>query len=223
LARFGTPNIDEFEQLALSAAQHLLECFSRSERPDWQWFESRLTYANAVLPHALFVAAECWPSEDFRDVAEKSFDFLDRVTTAESIFWPIGNGDWYPNGESKSLYDQQPVEAVTMADAALAAFGLLRDEKHLATFCRAHDWFHGQNSLQAPMVNPDIGACFDGLLPTGPNQNQGAESTLAYLWSDVHHLEMQLALDDVLEAGANSAPTIFMDRRGHRGSINFQD
>ena len=36
-----------------------------------------------------------------------------------------------PHGEEKSLYDQQPIEAVTMADAALAAFRLDRDDKYL--------------------------------------------------------------------------------------------
>ena len=115
--------------VAWSAAQRLVECYQRSERPDWQWFESRLTYANAVLPHALFVAGQRWPEEEFLEVAEASFDFLDRVTTADDVFWPIGNSDWYPHGEEKALYDQQPVEAVTMADAALAAFGLRRRRK----------------------------------------------------------------------------------------------
>ena len=38
---------------------------------------------------------------------------------ADDVFWPIGNSGWYPHGEEKALYDQQPVEAVTMADAAL--------------------------------------------------------------------------------------------------------
>jgi hypothetical protein len=194
----GTHDIEEFEQLAFSAATRLVECFRRSQRPDWQWFESRLTYANAVLPHALFVAAQCWPREDFGDVAETAFAFLDRETTAYNLFWPIGNSDWYSHGESKSLYDQQPLEAVTMADAALAAFGLLRDENYLSIFCRAHDWFHGRNSLKTRLVDPSIGACFDGLLATGPNLNQGAESTLAYLWSEVHNLEMQLELENVL-------------------------
>ncbi len=33
-----------------------------------------------------------------------------------------------------------------MADAALAAFGVLRDEKYLATFRQAHAWFLGQNA-----------------------------------------------------------------------------
>src|SRR4029077_8897826 len=124
-----------FESVARSAAQRLVECYRRSQRPDWQWYESRLTYANAVLPHALFFAAQRWPAEDFSDVAEKSFAFLDHATTSDDVFWPVGNSDWYPHGERKSLYDQQPVEAQMMADAALAAFSLLKDEKHLAIFC----------------------------------------------------------------------------------------
>ena len=40
-----------------------------------------MTYANAVLPHALFVAAEHWPKEEFLEVAKASFAFLDRQTT----------------------------------------------------------------------------------------------------------------------------------------------
>ena len=127
LSASGVKDLEPLEDVAWSAAQRLVECYHRSQRPDWPWFESRMTYANAVLPHALFVAARCWPKEDFPDVAEASFDFLDRETTIEDFFWPVGNSDWYPRGEEKSLYDQQPVEAVTMADAALAAFELLGD------------------------------------------------------------------------------------------------
>jgi hypothetical protein len=171
-------------------------------RPDWQWFESRLTYANAVLPHALFVAAQIWPKEDFAEVAEASFAFLQQATTWEEIFWPVGNNDWYSHGEHKSLYDQQPVEAVTMAEGALAAFILLRDEKYLSTFYRAHDWFHGQNSLNKSLVDSESGGCFDGLQTFGVNLNQGAESTLAHLWTEVHNVEMQLAVNDAVEVGA---------------------
>ena len=50
-----------------------------------------------------------------------------RLPTPFRLLWPVGNSDWYPHGENKSPYDQQPVEAVTMADAALAAFGPLGD------------------------------------------------------------------------------------------------
>ncbi len=204
-------DIEPLASVAWSAAQRLMECYHRSQRPGWHWFESRLTYANAVLPHALFVAAEHWPKEDFLDVAKASFAFLDRQTTGkgdrhllperpegcfaqkepvpfsadEDVFWPIGNEGWYPRGEEKALYDQQPVEAATMADAALAAFRLLGDEEYLTIFRRAHGWFHGHNSLREPLADASSGACFDGLMASGVNRNQGAESTLAYLWTEL--------------------------------------
>jgi hypothetical protein len=214
----GVSDLEEFESVAWSAAQRLVECYRRSERPDWQWFESRLTYGNAVLPHALFVASQHWPETEFADIAETSFAFLDRATTSESVFWPIGNSDWYPHGESKSLYDQQPVEAATMADAALAAFVLFHDEKYLTTFCRAHDWFHGQNSLRIDLTDEATGACFDGLHPLGANLNQGAESTLAHLWTEVHNLEMQVALDDALTSSSHSPDNVVVHPRQQNGN-----
>jgi len=190
----GVNNMGPLEELARMAAQRLVECYHRSRRPDWHWFESCMTYANAVLPHALFIAGYRWPKETFLEIAETTFAFLDRKTTAGTFFWPIGNSGWYPHGEDKASYDQQPVEAVTMADAALSAFGVLGDEKYLATFRRAHDWFHGENSLRQPLVDVRSGACCDGLQPSGVNRNQGAESTLAYLWTEVHNAEVHLAM-----------------------------
>ncbi len=185
LWRAGVEHIDPLEKVARLAADRLVECFYRSRRPDWPWFESRMTYANAVLPHSLFDAAARWRDEAFLSVAETSFGFLDLVTTTDDVFWPIGNRDWYSHGEEKSLFDQQPVEAATMAAAALAGLELRGDEKYLAVFQRAHGWFRGQNSLKKPLVDMEVGACFDGLEPSGINRNQGAESTLAYLWTEL--------------------------------------
>ena len=178
-------DIEPLESVAGSAARRLAECFGRAVRPDWQWFESRMTYANAVLPHALFVAARRWPKEDFLGIAQTSFAFLDRQTTIEGVFWPVGNEGWHPRGEERAPYDQQPVEAATMAEAALSAFDLLGAEEYLATFRRAHGWFHGQNSLKQPLVDVHSGACCDGLQASGVNRNQGAESTLAHLWAEM--------------------------------------
>lgn len=209
----GVKDVEPLESIARSAAGRLMECYQRAQRPDWQWFESRLTYANAVLPHALFVAARRWPQEEFLEVAESSFDFLDRATTAPSphplplegqatvsgaadVFWPVGSDGWHPHGEDKAAYDQQPVEAVTMAEAALSAVGLLDDAKYLAVHRRTHGWFHGQNSLGEPLVDVRRGSCFDGLQPTGVNRNQGAESTLAYLWTTVLNSEIEQGLGE---------------------------
>ncbi len=205
LWRAGVEDINPLESIARLAADRLVECYHRSERPDWPWFESRMTYANAVLPHALFDAAERWPDEVFLSIAESSFGFLDLVTTADNVFWPIGNRDWYSHGEEKSLYDQQPVEAATMAAAALAGLKLRGDEKYLAVFQRAHGWFHGRNSLQQPLADDHTGACFDGLQAAGVNRNQGAESTLAYLWIELHRSAIQQALSDRTKTAIASA------------------
>jgi hypothetical protein len=192
----GVKDIEPLETVAWSAAGRLVECYQRAQRPDWQWFESRMTYANAVLPHALFIAAKRWPQEDFVDIARDSFAFLDRNTTTEGVFWPVGNEGWYPRGEDKAPYDQQPVEAVTMADAALAAYDLLGGGGYLAAFGRARSWFHGRNSLKTPLVDLASGACCDGLQVSGLNRNQGAESTLAYLWTEIRNAEAERSYGD---------------------------
>ncbi len=195
-------DIEPLENVAWLAARRLVESYQRSMRQDWPWFESRMTYANAVLPHALFLAGRRWPTESFLATAEASFAFLDRATTADEVFWPIGNNGWYPHGEEKALYDQQPVEAITMADAALAAFYALNDTRYLATFRRAHGWFHGENSLRLPVGEIRAGACCDGLQPSSVNRNQGAESTLAFLCSELLNYEAQQL------SGDNRAATI---------------
>jgi hypothetical protein len=190
----GAKDIEPLETIAWFAAQRLVECYHRAERPDWRWFEPRMTYANAVLPHALFVAARRWPKEAFREVAEASFAFLDQETTSANVFWPVGNNGWYPHGDDKAPYDQQPVEAGTMAEAARAAFDLVPQERYLAAFRRARGWFHGRNSLQLSLVDGQRGACCDGLEPAGVNRNQGAESTLAFLWTEYQHAELESTL-----------------------------
>jgi hypothetical protein len=196
LSMSGVKDLEPLADIARSATQWLMECYHRSQRPDWPWFESRMTYANAVLPHALFVAARCWSEKDFLDVAETTFDFLDHTTTAKDVFWPVGNNDWYPHGEEKSKYDQQPVEAATMADAAMAAFSLFgNDEMYLDTFDRAYSWFHGKNSLHEPLVDVRHGTCYDGIQPARVNRNQGAESTLAYLWTELNHKEISTCVE----------------------------
>jgi hypothetical protein len=200
----GIKELDPLQAIAWSAAKRLEECFQRAERPDWIWFESRMTYANAVLPQALFIAARRWPKEAFREVAEKSFAFLDQETTVDGFFCPIGNDGWHPHGGERAMYDQQPVEAVTMAEAALAGHLLLGGESYLATFNRAIEWFHGANSLNQPLVDGNRGGCFDGLHPAGVNRNQGAESTLAYLWAEVDALEFRESLNGDQSAVASA-------------------
>jgi len=201
----GATNVKSLEALAKSASHRLAECYHRSQRPDWQWFESRMTYANAVLPHALFVAAQCWPKESFLEVAKTSFAFLDQETTHDGFFWPVGNAGWYSHGEEKAPYDQQPLEAVTMAEAALDAFIAYDGEDHLGAFGRACGWFLGRNSLGLSLVDVPAGSCCDGLMASGVNRNQGAESTLAFLWAEVLRAQLSAAMTHKASAACTAS------------------
>ena len=44
---------------------------------------------------------------------------------------------------------------------------------------KAYHWYLGLNDLDLPLATVHDGGCFDGLMPTGLNRNQGAESILA--------------------------------------------
>jgi hypothetical protein len=55
---------------------------------------------------------------------------------------------------------------------------------------RAFEWFLGRNDLHLAVYDPTTGGCRDGLHSDRANENQGAESTLAFLQS---LLELRLA------------------------------
>ncbi|MFN0134591.1 MAG: hypothetical protein ACKVS9_00565 [Phycisphaerae bacterium] len=212
-------NIAPLELIARLAAENLVDCFNRSRRPDWDWFESRMTYANAVLPHALLAAAECWSTRPFLEFALVSLDFLDRETKVAEFFWPIGNAGWFPRGENKAPYDQQPLEAATMAEAAMAAHRVCPIEKYHGLFRRAHAWFHGRNSLELPLIDRRTGGCCDGLQPQGVNKNQGAESTLAYLSTEVLAREA-MALGTVPPVATSREIHAMDPRASHAASVS---
>lgn len=193
----GVRDLEKLEGIAWLAAQHLVECYERSTRPEWNWFEGQMTYANAVLPHALFVAAKRWPEERFEDVATETMHFLEAQTNCATLFHPVGNNGWSSRGETKAAYDQQPLEAVTMADAALAAFELTGERSYLRTLHRSYTWFLGHNSETMPLADITTGGCCDGLQQGAVNRNQGAESTLAYLWTQSLYNDTPMASEPV--------------------------
>lgn len=178
-------DIGELESIALCAVDQLVDAWNASRQLGWEWFEPQMTYANAVLPHAMFDAADMRANEEWLLIAGSSFRFLNESTTSGDVFWPVGNLGWYARSGEKSLYDQQPVEASTMAAASLAAFQMRDHPDYLVAFQKARGWFHGENSIYSTMADTESGGCRDGLESTGINRNQGAESTLAYLWVEL--------------------------------------
>ena len=82
-----------------------------------------------------------------------------------------------------------------MVSACLEAAGVTGDKRWRKEARRAFEWFLGRNDLNVPIYDPMTGGCRDGLHPDRANENQGAESTLAFLQA---LLELRLA-DNVLQ------------------------
>jgi hypothetical protein len=112
----------------------------------------------------------------------RSLEWLASVQCSEDgYFTPIGSNGFYVRGGRKALFDQQPVEACGMVSACLEAARLTGDGRWAEHARRAFNWFLGQNQLQRPLYDPTTGGCRDGLHADRANENQGAESTLAFL------------------------------------------
>jgi len=162
-------------------ADQLCEIYQRTSSPDWQWFEPYLTYANARLPQALFEAYITTKDIAYLKIGEDTLNFLIEKQIIEDKLLPIGNKSKYTKNAEKALYDQQPLEAGCMVQAAAAAFRVTRNEKYRKTAHIAFNWFLGENSQNLKVYNPKTGGCYDGITPQGVNLNQGAESTICYL------------------------------------------
>jgi hypothetical protein len=142
-----------------------------------------MTYDNARLCEAL-VRAGSWLGDDALLAAGlEMFAFLASIVVEDGTFVPIGNDGWYPRGGVRARYGQQPLEAASFVDAALAVYAVTGDERDRALADIGAAWFFGRNLHGASLVSD--GGCRDGLDVHGVSQNMGAESTLAYLMSAI--------------------------------------
>lgn len=184
---------DSLVRTAEELADRLVEMYRNEVVGDWRWFEPVLTYDNAILPHALFEAHKLRGEKKFLDIAEESMAFLLETQMVNGVFVPIGNRGWYRRGKKQAVYDQQPLEAATMVDAAAAAFTATNRTDYLRVAEVAFDWFLGGNSRKAVMYCSETGGCFDGLSPEYVNLNQGAESCVCYLSARLRMEELKTA------------------------------
>lgn len=169
----------------VECAEQILDRLLPQSTPDWVWFEDTMTYEPGRLPLGLLYAAARTGDVRYREAAERILAFLERslfdARSKRRIFTPAGNHGWYPRGGVRAVYDQQPIDAGSMVEAATAAAVLTRDGRYRVLARDAFAWFLGANVGETPLYDPDTGACHDGLTPHGVNLNAGAESTICYL------------------------------------------
>jgi glycosyltransferase involved in cell wall biosynthesis len=158
----------------------LMALLETTRRPEWSWFEIVLAYDNARLPEALIRGGEVLGRDDMIARGLETLEWIvERQTSPEGRFRAVGTESFGRPYAEPAAFDQQPLEAQATIDACAAAFAVTRDRRWIEEAERAYRWFLGVNDLDLPLVSPQDGGCFDGLMPHGLNRNQGAESILA--------------------------------------------
>ena len=171
----------ENENLLLKLANAIAASYEQcGETKDWCWFEDSLTYDNALLPWAMFVAFRKTGQERFLHIGRDSLTFLDKNAFRDGFFRPIGCRGWWKRGTEAALYDQQPVEASMSTLAHLVAYEVTDDEVMLKLATQSFAWYTDENSCHKSLINPETGGCYDGIMADGVNRNQGAESIVGY-------------------------------------------
>jgi hypothetical protein len=144
------------------------------------WPEDRLAYDNARIPDALMAAGDVLGDDALVEGGARMLEWLVGTETLGGHFSFTPVGGWAP-GEPRPGFDQQPVEAAAMADACARAWMITGENRWRDRVLESARWFTGENDGRVAMYDPETGGGYDGLTRTGPNLNQGAESTLAAL------------------------------------------
>ena len=173
----------EVRRIRKVLADRVFNQFKNNATKSWPWLENTLNYANGKLPHALLLSGQWMQRSDMIDMGLKSLNWLLSIQTEEGHFVPIGNNGWYEKGGLKPRFDQQPIESNAMIEACIEAFNITRDKTWIDSAVMCFNWFLGNNDLNLPLYDPKTGGCRDGLMADGINQNEGAESSLAWLLS----------------------------------------
>jgi glycosyltransferase involved in cell wall biosynthesis len=189
----SNPSDDSMIQILKNLSFKLIKHYDENSSPDWKWFESLLAYDNGMLPLALLHSAQILKDEKIIEIALESMSFLTDITLKDGYLSIVGNEKWYKKDSERSMYAQQPVDALAMVLMYHQAFHLTQDKEYLNKLFASFMWFLGENDLRMSLFDFETKGCCDGFESYGVNRNQGAESSLAYL---ISHLTVLLAFEE---------------------------
>jgi glycosyltransferase involved in cell wall biosynthesis len=167
--------------------------YEEHRRDDWLWFEDKLTYDNGRLPQALIAAGHRLDNPALLKQGLEALDwYADQCSLQTDAVRLVGNA-WRRSGEPSRPWtaegDEQPLDASALVEALTEAAVATGEARYGQQAVRAFEWFLGRNCAGVAVYDFATGGCHDGLGPDGLNQNEGAESTLAFL-------QALLALED---------------------------
>ncbi len=184
------PRHADNRRLLDSLVAKLSGAYRANASAQWRWFESTLTYDNALLPFALFAAfSVTGDARTLRD-ARESLEFLEGVCFDGDHLQLVGNTGWHSSGGEKAYADEQAIDAAALVLAFSCAYSVTKDAHYLRRMREAFAWFLGANRLALPLYDFSTGGCRDGIGVAHVNQNQGAESTVCFLMALLEMLEV---------------------------------
>ena len=158
--------------------------------PNWRWPHPRLTYANAALAEVVILAGHLGDNRTLLASGLRMLGWLRDIQMVGGRLSVLPVKGWQRGGP-RLRHDQQPIEVAALADAGATATAVTGDPAWSAVVRQAIDWFLGENDIGTAMWDPATGGGYDGLTLHGPNLNQGAESTLAFI-STMQHARQRL-------------------------------
>ncbi len=189
----SNPSDDSMTERLRNMAKKLIMHYEENKSHDWKWFESLLAYDNGILPLALLHSAEILNDDKITKVALDSMDFLTNHTLKDNYLSIVGNEVWYKRDGKRSVFAQQPIDAMAMVLMYHRAYHVTKDKEYLNKLYTSFLWFLGENDLRMSLYDFETKGCCDGFESYGVNRNQGAESSLAYL---ISHLTVLLAYEE---------------------------
>jgi hypothetical protein len=182
LSRLDADRLDpDSRRLLERLVERLADSYSRSATEDWSWFEDSLSYDNARLAQALISGGNALHRSDLVDLGLESLRWLgDESGLGDDVLRLAGHRGRRRSEPIADTGDEQPLDVAALVEAELAAFAITGGAEHGVRATRAFEWFLGRNVLQKPLYDFATGGCSDGLGSEAINQNEGAESTLAF-------------------------------------------
>lgn len=190
----SNPSDDSMTERLRNLAYVLMKHYNENQSDGWNWFESLLAYDNGILPLALLHSTGILHDDKIKQTAIDSMNFLTEHTLKDDYLSVIGNEKWYKKEGERSVFAQQPIDAMAMVLMYHQAFLVTKEKEYLNKLYTSFLWFLGENDLRMSLYDFETKGCCDGFESYGVNRNQGAESSLAYL---ISHLTVLQAYEEL--------------------------
>jgi hypothetical protein len=142
--------------LIKALADRLVQMYNRESNNEWKWFESYLSYANAILPEAILWAYSETQDAIYEEVAKNSFRFILSQTFCENSIKIVSSKDWLQKDKKISHYEEESTEVTCIILALSRFYNIYKNEEYLNKIRTAFNWFMENGRNESPEANKNF-------------------------------------------------------------------